>query len=134
MKEYKGVRVFVSAASSQLSKALVNVTMSDTQETITTDTLSRSARYYRLHRQIQLEKKKEEYNSRPDVVKKREERERKREEREALRLQKQKEREERIKADILLAEKTSRKRTMITPPQPPSPPSGAGLLGDSPAC
>ena len=76
-----------------------------------------ATRYYRLHRDEQLAKKKEEYNNSPEVIAKREERECKRAEKEAQReAQKEAERElkriekERIiQEKIVLAEATKRK-------------------------
>ncbi len=76
-----------------------------------------ATRYYRLHRDTQLERKKKEYNSRPDVIAKREEREKlkaqkeaekkakKEEEKEAKRIEK-----ERIRQEMLaIAEATKRR-------------------------
>ena len=41
------------------------------------ESITPAARFYRLHRDEQLARKKEEYNNRPDVIAKREERRRK---------------------------------------------------------
>jgi len=73
-------------------------------------TISRSARYYQIHREAELAKKKESYCQRPDVIAKREERERKQSEKDALRIQKQKEKEEKAQAKLELAHLTSRRR------------------------
>ncbi len=55
-----------------------------------------STRYYRLHRDERLAVLKEKYNSRPDVIEKREERERKKAEKEAEKeAEKQRKKEER---------------------------------------
>ena len=52
------------------------------EETAATN-ITPAARFYRLHRDEQLARKKEEYNNRPEVIAKREERRRKQAEREA---------------------------------------------------
>ena len=52
------------------------------EETAETN-ITPAARFYRLHRDEQLARKKEEYNNRPDVIAKREERRRKQAEKEA---------------------------------------------------
>ena len=80
-----------------------------TEESETSDTITAAARFYRLHREEQLAIKKEAYNSRPDVVKKREERERKRVERETAHAAKQEEREKKMQERIMIAEQTKRK-------------------------
>jgi hypothetical protein len=66
-----------------------------------------ATRYYRLHRDEQLAKKKEEYNNSPEIIAKREERERKKAEKEAQReAQKEAERElKRIEKERILQEK-----------------------------
>lgn len=75
----------------------------------TEEKISRSARFYRLHREAELAKRKEEYNKRPDVIQRREEREKKRAEKEeALRLKKL-EKEEKIRQRVAVAERTSKK-------------------------
>jgi hypothetical protein len=81
-----------------------------TEERAAIPNLSRSARFYRIHRESELAKKKEAYRQRPDVIAKREERERKQSEKDALRIQKQKEKEEKAQAKLELALLTSRRR------------------------
>ncbi len=87
-------------------------------------TISRSARYYQIHREAELAKKKESYCQRPDVIAKREERERKRAEKEATRAQKQKEKEDKAQAKLELALRTSKRR----------PPKAGQADSNSPVC
>jgi len=74
-----------------------------------------AARFYRLHREEQLARKKEEYNNRPEVIAKREERRRKMEEKEATKKEQRdsepnKEKRERIRQEKLkIALETRRK-------------------------
>lgn len=76
-----------------------------------TSTMNPKRRYYIIHREDELAKSKERYNSRPDVIAKREEKERKRAEKEAEIERKRLEREERNKAKLELALATSKKKT-----------------------
>ena len=73
--------------------------------------ISRHARFYRLHRDEQLAKKKEEYASKPEVIARREERDKKRAERELV-VQQQKhakmlEKQRKIEAKVAVARATS---------------------------
>ena len=76
-----------------------------------------ATRYYRLHRDEQLARKKEEYNKKPEIIAKREERERKRAEKESEKeIKKQLEKEakriekaQKIQEKYALAEATRRK-------------------------
>lgn len=67
-----------------------------------------STRYYRLHRDERLAILKEKYNSRPEVIEKREERERKKAEKEAEKQRKKGEREAKRLEKLSIAVKTSR--------------------------
>ncbi len=86
-------------------------------EEVKTETITPCARYYRLHRDEQLAKKKEEYNNRPDVIVKREEREAKKAQKEAEKAAKkeaekaakQAEKDKKIQESVALAEQTKRK-------------------------
>ena len=78
-------------------------------EEVKTETITPCARYYRLHRDEQLAKKKEEYNNRPDVIVKREEREAKTAQKEAEKAAKQAEKDKKIQESVALAEQTKRK-------------------------
>ena len=88
---------------------------SETAETV--ETITASARFYRLHREEHLAKKKAEYAARPDVIAKREEKERKRAERDAIKAAKKEEekaakraeKEKKAQALVLVAEQTRRK-------------------------
>lgn len=71
-------------------------------------TLTRGARYYRIHREERLEKNKARYASDPKVIAKREERERIRAEREAAKEAAKAERERKRQEKITLAQQTSR--------------------------
>jgi len=85
---------------------------SDAATTATEDqmppTLSRGARYYRIHREERLEKNKARYASNPEVIAKREERERIRAEKEAAKEAAKAERERKRQEKIALAKQTSR--------------------------
>lgn len=70
--------------------------------------ISRSARYYRLHREERLEKNKARYDSKPEVIAKREERERIKAEREAAKAAAAAERERKRIERMEIAKKTSR--------------------------
>jgi hypothetical protein len=72
--------------------------------------MDNSKRWYILNRDKEIARKKEYYNSRPDVIAKREEREKKRAEKEAEAERKRAEREERLKAKLELALATSKKK------------------------
>lgn len=88
-----------------------------TEESKTIETITPSARFYRLHREEHLAKKKAQYDARPDVIQKREEKERKRAEREAINAMKKEaekaikraEKEKKAQALVLVAEQTKRK-------------------------
>jgi hypothetical protein len=92
--------------------------MAEEQDTNTmnTETMTSAARFYHLHREQVLAQRKAEYDARPDVIARREERERIREEKAALRLQKkqeedavkQAEKQKKLQEKALLAEKTKR--------------------------
>jgi hypothetical protein len=73
-----------------------------------------AARYYRLHREERLAKRKEEYNTNPSVIAKRVESEKKKEEREKKKaeekLQKQLEKERKVQERITIAKATSQKK------------------------
>ena len=79
--------------------------MAETEESST-----RSARFYRLHRDEQLAKKKQEYDTNPEVITRRAERERMRAEREAEKLLKQIEKENKLQEKIKQAIATSQKK------------------------
>lgn len=71
--------------------------------------MSRDARYYRLNRDARIQKAKDAYHSRPDVIAKREDREKRKVEKEAE-LQKKKEERERKRIELAaLAAATKRK-------------------------
>lgn len=82
-----------------------------------TETITPSARFYRLNRDEHLAKKKAQYDARPDVIAKREEKERKRAERDAIKAAKKEEekamkraeKEKKAHALVLVAEQTRRK-------------------------
>lgn len=95
-------------------------------ETVTTEPLmvmTKGARYYQLHRDQKLAKEKERYDSRPEVIAKREERERKRAEREqqkqAILAAKQAEKQAKIQLKHELALKTSKKCADLSGAQKP---------------
>jgi len=73
-----------------------------------------AARYYRLHREERLAKRKEEYNTNPAVIAKRLENEKKKEERELKKaeekLQKQLEKERKVQERIAIAKASSQKK------------------------
>lgn len=80
------------------------------------ESITPAARFYRLHRDEQLAKKKEEYNNRPEVIAKREERRRKlaereaerKAEREAEKAAKQQEKDKKVQERIAIAVQTKR--------------------------
>ena len=86
------------------------------------ETITPAARFYRLHRDEQLAKKKLEYQNRPDVIAKREERERKKAEKEsenaltklAEKAAKQAEKDKKVQERIEIAIKTKRKIKKVT--------------------
>lgn len=73
-----------------------------------------AARYYRLHREERLAKRKEEYNTNPAVIAKRLENEKRKEEREQKKaeekLQKQLEKERKVQERIAIAKASSQKK------------------------
>lgn len=81
------------------------------------ETITPAARFYRLHRDEQLAKKKLEYQNRPDVIAKREERERKKAEKKsenaltklAEKAAKQAEKDKKVQERVEIAIKTKRK-------------------------
>ena len=73
------------------------------------ETITPAARFYRLHRDEQLAKKKLEYQNRPDVIAKREERERKKAEKNAAKKDKQQEKDKKVQERIAIAVETKRK-------------------------
>ena len=73
------------------------------------ETITPAARFYRLHRDEQLAKKKLEYHNRPDVIAKREERERKKAEKESEKEAKRAEKAKKRQEDIAIAIETKRK-------------------------
>ena len=79
---------------------------------MSTETITASARFYRLHREEHLAKKKAEYAVRPDVIAKREEKERKRAEKivkqEEEKAAKRAEKKKKAQALVLVAEQTRR--------------------------
>ena len=81
------------------------------QNNIIIPKISRAARYYRLHREDRLEKAKEAYHSRPDVIAKKQEKEKKKVEKltEAQKEEKRKERERLRQEKLEIAIKTSKK-------------------------
>jgi len=81
---------------------------------MTEETITPAARFYRLHRDEQLAKKKIEYENRPDVIAKREERERKRAEKEAEKEAKHAEKEKKIQERVAIAAKTKRNIKKVT--------------------
>jgi hypothetical protein len=86
------------------------------------ESITPAARFYRLHRDEQLARKKEEYNNRPEVIAKREERRRKMAEREAERkakqeeekAEKQQEKDKKIQELVAIAVQTKRKIKKIS--------------------
>jgi hypothetical protein len=78
-----------------------------------TETITPSARFYRLNREEHLAKKKAQYDARPDVIAKREEKERKRTEKivkqEEEKAAKRAEKEKKAQALVMVAEQTKRK-------------------------
>lgn len=82
--------------------------------------ITKKQRWYALHREEELARAREEYNSRPDVIAKREERERKKAEKEAAKLaekeRKRIEREEKLKANHEVALATSKKKKADSKP------------------
>jgi len=88
-----------------------------TEHSETSETITASARFYRLNREEHLAKKKAQYDARPDVIAKREEKERKRVERDAIKAAKKEEekaakraeKEKKAKELVLVAEQTRRK-------------------------
>ena len=88
-------------------------------EAHTQEKITRHARFYRLHRDEQLAKKKEEYDSKPEVIARREERDKKRVERELV-VQQQKnakllEKQQKIAEKVAVAKATSQKKS-VSPP------------------
>lgn len=79
-----------------------------------TETITPAARFYRLHRDEQLAKKKLEYQNRPDVIAKREERERKKAEKESAKKDKQQEKEKKLQQRVAIAVETKRKIKKVT--------------------
>ena len=83
----------------------------DTQEE--QEKITPAARYYRLHREERLAKRKEEYNTNPTVIAKRLENEKRKEEREQKKaeekLQKQLEKERKVQERIAIAKHPARK-------------------------
>lgn len=81
------------------------------------ETITPSARFYRLHRDEQLAKKKIEYENRPDVIAKREAREKRKVEKEAQKASskeaekaiKMQEKQKKVEERIAVALKTQRK-------------------------
>ena len=73
------------------------------------ETITPSARFYRLHRDEQLAKKKIEYENRPDVIAKREAREQRKAEKEAEKAIKQQEKQKKVEERVAVALKTQRK-------------------------
>jgi hypothetical protein len=69
-----------------------------------------SARYYRLHREEHLAKKKQEYANKPDVIAKREVREQKNAAKDAEKEVKREERERKVQERIAIAKATSQKK------------------------
>lgn len=88
-----------------------------TEEVKTEVKMTKEQRYYALHRDEYLTKKKEAYDNRPDVIAKRAEREAKKAEKEAAnaaakeaaKAAKQAEKDKKIQERIALAEQTKRK-------------------------
>lgn len=95
-----------------------------TEHSEPSETITASARFYRLNREEQLAKKKEQYEARADVIQKREEKERKRLEKAIKQAEekaaKQAEKEKKIQARVLIAAQTKR----VTKPK-----TGAAFLG-----
>ena len=77
---------------------------------MTEESMTPSQRYYQLHRDEQLAKKKQEYDTNPEVITRRAERERMRAEREAEKLLKQIEKENKLQEKIKQAIATSQKK------------------------
>lgn len=88
------------------------------EETETKQTMTRAARYYMLHREERLAKRKEYYEKRPDVIQRREEKEKKRAEKEAekeaLKEHKRMAKEQKILERIEAAKATSKKKIEMT--------------------
>lgn len=92
------------------------------------ETITPSARFYRLHRDEQLAKKKIEYENRPDVIAKREAREQRKVEKESQKASKkeaekaikQQEKQKKVEERVAVALKTQRKlkKTNETPQEP----------------
>ena len=80
------------------------------KETVPSEKITTSARFYRLHREEHLAKKKEEYAAKPEVIAKREERERKRAEKELEKAQKLLEKQRKIEERVKVAMATSQKK------------------------
>ena len=91
---------------------LPNEDVQDVQEK--QEKITPSARYYRLHREERLAKRKQEYNTNPDVIAKRLENEKKKEEQERKKteekLQKQLEKERKVQERIAIAKASSQKK------------------------
>jgi len=96
--------------------------------------ISRAARYYRLHREERLAKRKMEYANNPDVIAKREEKERKKAEKEQElaakkendKAQKALEKQRKIEKMIAVALATSQRKKKVEEPiseTPPTPPA-----------
>jgi hypothetical protein len=83
---------------------VIRITMAEED---TAQKMTPATRYYRLHRDEQLARKKEEYNNSPEVIAKREQRERKKAEKEAqIEAEREAERElKRIEKERILQEK-----------------------------
>jgi len=94
------------------------VTMAEEQDekTMNTETMTSTMRYYHFNRETVLAQRKAAYDSRADVIARREEKERIREEKATLRLKKKQEedavkqeaKQKRLQEKFLLAEKTKR--------------------------
>ena len=86
------------------------------EKTMSTEMMTSTMRYYHFNREAVLAQRKAAYDSRPDVIARREEKERIREEKAVLRLQKkqeedavkQAEKQKKLQEKLLLAEKTKR--------------------------
>ena len=83
-----------------------NEGIQDVQEKITP-----SARFYRLHREEHLAKKKQEYANKPDVIAKREAREQKNAAKDAEKEVKRQERERKVQERVAIAKATSQKKS-----------------------
>jgi len=80
------------------------------EEAAPSEKITPSARFYRLHREEHLAKKKEEYAAKPEVIAKREERERKKAEKEQEKAQKLLEKQRKIEERVSIAIATSQKK------------------------